>query len=45
MIAKKDMLTNDDDKTKFGEINTGINQFGHFVYVGKFGILDAQVAS
>ena len=34
-----------EDKAKFAELNTGINQFGHFVYVGKFGILEAQVAS
>ncbi|NEW85174.1 MAG: nucleotidyl transferase AbiEii/AbiGii toxin family protein, partial [Mariniphaga sp.] len=45
LIAKKDLLNNDIDKAKFHEINTGINQFGHFVYVGKFGILEAQVAS
>ena len=45
LIAKKDVLTTDEDKAKFAEINTGINQFGHFVYEGKFGILEAQVAS
>ena len=45
LIAKKDILKTDDDKAKFFEINTGIEQFRHFVYVGKFSILDAQVAS
>ena len=44
LIAKKDVLNNDEDKAKFSEINTGINQFGHFVFVGKFGVLEAQVA-
>ena len=39
------MLSTNEDKAKFAELNTGINQFGHFVYVGKFGILEAQVAS
>lgn len=45
LIARKDMLKTNEDKAKFAELNTGINQFGHFVYVGKFGILEAQVAS
>lgn len=45
LIAKKDILKDADDKLKFGELNSGINQFGHYVYVGKFGILEAQVAS
>jgi hypothetical protein len=45
LIAKKDVLNNDEDRRKFKEINTGINQFGHFVFQGKFGILEAQVAS
>lgn len=45
LIAKKDVLKDADDKAKFNELNIGINQFGHFVYVGKFGILEAQVAS
>ena len=45
LIAKKDLLNDEDDKAKFKEINLGINQFGHFVFVGKFGILEAQVAS
>jgi len=45
LIAKKDILKDADDKLKFGELNTGISQFGHYVYVGKFGILEAQVAS
>src|SRR5665648_33240 len=45
LIAKKDVLKNADDIAKFNEIKLGLNQFGHFVYVGKFGILEAQVAS
>jgi len=45
LIAKKDILKTEDDKTKFGEINTGINQFRHFVFEGKFEILEAQVAA
>jgi hypothetical protein len=45
LIAKKDVLKTEDDKTKFAEINTGIKQFRHFVFVGKFEILEAQVAS
>ncbi len=45
LIAKKDILKTEDEKTKFSEINTGINQFRHFVFVGKFEILEAQVAA
>lgn len=45
LIAKKDILKTKDEKANFAEINTGINQFRHFVFVGKFEILEAQVAS
>ncbi len=45
LIAKKDVLKTEDEKAKFAEINTGINQFRHFVFVGKFEILEVQVAS
>lgn len=45
LIAKKDILKTEDEKAKFTEMNTGINQFRHFVFVGKFEILEAQVAS
>lgn len=45
LIAKKDLLNDEGDKAKLKEINLGTNQFGHFVFVGKFGILEAQVAS
>lgn len=45
MIAKKDILKTEDEKAKFNEINTGISQFRHFVFVGKFEILEAQVAA
>ena len=45
LIARKDILKKDDEKAKFNEINTGINQFRHFVFHDKFDILEAQVAS
>lgn len=45
LIAQKDILKTQDEKAKFAEINTGINQFRHFVFIGKFEILEAQVAS
>ncbi|MFT4154353.1 nucleotidyl transferase AbiEii/AbiGii toxin family protein [Parafilimonas sp.] len=45
LIAKKDILKTEGEKVKFAEINTGINQFRHFVFVGKFEILEAQVAA
>ncbi|MCC6818874.1 MAG: nucleotidyl transferase AbiEii/AbiGii toxin family protein [Bacteroidia bacterium] len=45
LIARKDILKTDDEKAKYSEINTGINQFRHFVFEGKFDILEAQVAS
>lgn len=45
LIARKDILKTDDEKAKYNEINTGINQFRHFVFQGKFEILEAQVAS
>jgi hypothetical protein len=45
LIARKDILKTDDEKANFSEINKGINQFRHFVFLGKFDILEAQVAS
>ncbi len=45
LIARKDILKTDEEKAKYSEINTGINQFRHFVFQGKFEILEAQVAS
>lgn len=45
LIARREMQTGDENKAKFVEISTGINQFGHFVYVGNFRIEQAQVAS
>ncbi len=45
LIAKKEILKTEDEKEKFAEINIGINQFRHFVFIGKFEILEAQVAS
>jgi len=35
----------EDSRAKFAEINTGINQFGHFVFEGSFRIDHAQAAS
>ena len=47
IIAKREFHDHDDEgsKTKFAEINTGIRQFGHFVFEGNFRIDHAQVAS
>jgi hypothetical protein len=45
LIASKDILKTDDEKAKHAEIRTGINQFRHFVFLGRFEILEAQVAS
>lgn len=45
LIARNDILKTEDEKTKYGEIKKGINQFRHFVFLGRFGILEAQVAS
>lgn len=45
LIAKKDILKTKNEKTLFDEINKGINQFRHFVFIKKFEILEAQVAS
>ena len=45
LIAKNDAAKSPEEITKFSEIRSGINQFRHFVYVGKFGILEAQVSS
>ena len=32
------------DEEKFAELRKGINQFGHFVYLGNFRIEEAQLA-
>jgi len=45
MIAQKDILKTPEDRERFEEIKTGINQFRHYVFSGKFEILEAQVAS
>ncbi len=45
LIAKKDILKTEDEKAKFSEIKIGIDQFRHFVFIGKFDILEAQLAS
>lgn len=45
LIARKDILKTADEKNKYSEIATGINQFRHFVFGGKFDILETQIAS
>ena len=45
LIAKIAGLNKNDEKLELREINTGINQFKHYVFEGTFGILDAQLAS
>jgi len=47
IIARREFHAADDEdsKTKYSEIITGINQFGHFVFEGNFRIDHAQVAS
>ena len=47
IIARREFhdKNDEDSKTKFTEINTGIKQFGHFVFEGNFRIDHAQVAS
>jgi hypothetical protein len=45
LIAKIVGLKKDEEKLELREINTGINQFRHYVFEGTFGILDAQLAS
>jgi hypothetical protein len=45
LIARKDILKTEDEKVKCIEINKGINQFKHFVFLGKFDGLEAQLAS
>ncbi|MCA0447270.1 MAG: nucleotidyl transferase AbiEii/AbiGii toxin family protein [Bacteroidetes bacterium] len=44
LIAKKDVHMTMDEKTKVNEIIKGINQFRNFVFMGKFNVLEAQVA-
>lgn len=44
LIAKKDILKGDVEKANFAEISNGLKQFISFVFVGKFGISEAQVA-
>jgi len=44
ILAKGDMQSNDEDRTKFAELKTGVNHFAHYVYIGKFSIVDAQLA-
>jgi hypothetical protein len=43
ILAKRDAQEKEDEE-KFAELKKGINQFGHFVYVGNFRIEEAQLA-
>jgi hypothetical protein len=47
IIARREHFEpgDDDSRVKFAEINTGIKQFGHFVFEGSFRMDHAQVAS
>jgi hypothetical protein len=47
IIARREFHAPDDEdsKTKYSEINKGVNQFTHFVFEGSFRIDHAQVAS
>lgn len=45
VLAKRNNQTSDIDNAKFAELQTGINQFGPFVYTGSFRIDDAITAS
>lgn len=47
IIARREFHEKDDEdsKTKFAEINTGISQFGHFIFEGNFRSDRAQVVS
>lgn len=44
LIARKETSKTVDERSKFTEIKTGINQFKHFVFEGRFDILEAQLA-
>ena len=45
LIARKDILKEEEERTKFNELDRGIKQFKHFVYSSNFRITDAQIAS
>jgi hypothetical protein len=45
IIARKDVQIDEVGREKFNYLSKGINQFGHFVYTGKFRIEEAQIAS
>ena len=45
IIARREYHEDEDSRAKFVEIDTGIKQFGHFVFEGSFRIDHAQVAS
>ncbi|MES1222709.1 MAG: nucleotidyl transferase AbiEii/AbiGii toxin family protein, partial [Bacteroidota bacterium] len=45
ILARREYHEDEDSKIKFVELDTGIKQFGHFVFEGNFRIEHAQVAS
>ena len=45
LIARREILKSVEEKEQFAEIETGIQQFRHFVFEGNFSVLDAQVAA
>jgi hypothetical protein len=44
IIARRDKHVDEGDQKKFTDLSRGINQFGHFVYLGNFRIEQAQLA-
>jgi hypothetical protein len=45
ILAKRDSIVDEVSKTNLKELQTGITQFGNYVYKGHFRIEDAQLAS
>lgn len=45
LIARREILKSVEEMEQFAEIETGIQQFRHFVFAGNFSVLDAQVAA
>jgi hypothetical protein len=45
LLARKDTQVSEEDQAKFKELETGIRQFGYFLYDGTFRLEHAQTAS
>jgi hypothetical protein len=45
LISRIVKLSRDEESLELREINTGINQFRHYVFEGTFGLMDAKLAS